>query len=100
MKSSLHGMSPMSPHEPLRAALAKRGGVIRVEIPGELPYWLVAGQTQKRELVDRGAPPGRVWTVCELESFPWDEPPITLSRCLAAFQSPAPPERVPDTTHA
>ena len=79
---------------PLRVALAQRQ-VIRVEVPGQLPYWFAAGLEPKQTLMARGAPPARVWTLRELESLPWGQHPLTLGVCLDAFQALAPAERMP-----
>jgi hypothetical protein len=79
---------------PLSVALAERQ-VIRVEIPGQLPYWFAAGPEQKQALITRGAPPALVWTLRELESLPWGQRPLTLGAYLEAFQAEAPAERLP-----
>ena len=91
---------PRSPHlsqgdlaQPLCSAL-KQLRVVRVEVTGELPHWFAAGVRQKRAMVNRGAPAARVWTVRELESFPWGCGPVTLGTCVAGFQSAAPRELV------
>jgi hypothetical protein len=66
MRNRAHSLSPVSPPLPekslgesLHEVLA-RAGVIRVEVPGQLPYWLTVGPAQKQGLVERGAPPARV----------------------------------------
>ena len=74
-------LSRVDPSEPLRVALSQYS-VIRVESPGELPYWLSAGGSQKRALVLQGAPGARVWTIRELESLLEDGRPLTLGDCL------------------
>jgi len=53
-------------------------------------YWFVRGAEEKHALVTRGCPPGRVWTIRELESLL--SGPLTIERCLRSFQSPAPAE--------
>jgi len=85
--------------EPLGQALP-RLRVVRLEIPGTLPHWLTSGPVEKRALVEGGAPRGRIWTVRELESLPWDEHPLTLQRCVAAFQAAPRPEPTPEAPHA
>ena len=101
MKSIRSGRPPLSPphlsagdlSQPLRAALTQLR-VVRVEVAGELPHWLAAGARQKRAMIARGAPAARVWTVRELEGFPWCATPVTLGTCVAGFQSSAPEELV------
>src|SRR5262245_4530711 len=71
---------------PLGEALS-RVGVLRVEVSRDMPTWLVASSREKRALAHRGAPAASVWTLRELESFPWTERPVSLGHCIRAFRS-------------
>src|SRR5262245_46847226 len=69
---------------PLGEALS-RVGVLRVEGHRDMPTWLVSSPREKRALAHRGAPAASVWTLRELESFPWTERLVSLGHCIRAF---------------